>query len=90
MTPEQRKQLVACVCTIENTKSDMLDMCSSAQARSNARNENYKAWDEFFEVLDAIESRSTVYDEFYTDVSCLFAEGVEFMTTEELYNAFKV
>lgn len=29
------------------------------------------------------------YKEFYSSVSCLFAEGVEFMTKEQIYDAIK-
>jgi hypothetical protein len=31
-----------------------------------------------------------IYYEFFNSVSCLFAEGVEFMTKEEIYRAIKV
>ena len=31
----------------------------------------------------------TAYKDFYESVSCLFSEGVEFMSKEEIYNAIK-
>ena len=34
--------------------------------------------------------RKCPYHEFYNQTSCLFVEGVEFMTKEQLYNAIKL
>lgn len=31
----------------------------------------------------------TIYEEFFSSVSCLFVEGVEFMNKAELYDAIK-
>jgi len=40
-------------------------------------------------VLAIAAVRLKKFDDFYDSVSCLFAEGVEFMDKVELYNAFK-
>lgn len=43
----------------------------------------------YYALNEAITYRLKTYDAFYTNVSCLFAEGVEFMDKIELYNVFK-
>ena len=40
-------------------------------------------------VLRIAAQRLKAFDDFYDSVSCLFAEGVEFMNKIELYNEFK-
>lgn len=89
MNPTQRKELLDCILTIENTKSDMLDMTTDRASRDAAGFGNDKAWNELYKLLNAVASRSSAYDTFYDDVSCLFAEGVEFLDKVQLYNAFK-